>query len=151
MYKFKNVQEVPSSHDPQDTDPFTRKPWLLEDTGLSHLPSTRKPGSSLVEDDKGEGMEESGSEGLDDLVRREGGYFDGVECVCIVSQFLILWFKFRSILRISLITTGLTPVHQFLLTVHVLQSHSFWTCSRTPLKGLWQDRSRAYDRLDQPS
>ena len=35
-----------------------------------------------------EGMEESGSEGLDDLVRREslkGGYFDGVECVCIVS------------------------------------------------------------------
>jgi len=34
-----------------------------------------------------EGMEESGSEGLDDLVRREsgkGGYFEGVECVCIV-------------------------------------------------------------------
>ena len=40
--------------------------------------------------DKGEGMEESGNEGLDDLVRREGGCFDGVECVCIVSQFLIL-------------------------------------------------------------
>jgi Cys-Gly metallodipeptidase DUG1 len=36
-----------------------------------------------------EGMEESGCEGLDDLVRREslkGGYFDGVECVCIVSH-----------------------------------------------------------------
>ena len=35
-----------------------------------------------------EGMEESGSEGLDELVRREslkGGYFDGVDCVCIVS------------------------------------------------------------------
>jgi Cys-Gly metallodipeptidase DUG1 len=35
-----------------------------------------------------EGMEESGSEGLDELVEREskkGGYFDGVDCVCIVS------------------------------------------------------------------
>lgn len=34
-----------------------------------------------------EGMEESGSEGLDDLVHREsgkGGYFEGVDCVCIV-------------------------------------------------------------------
>lgn len=33
-------------------------------------------------------MEESGSEGLDELVVREskkGGYFDGVDCVCIVS------------------------------------------------------------------
>ena len=43
----------------------------------------------MVEDDKGEGMEESGNESLDDLVRREGGCFDGVECVCIVSQILI--------------------------------------------------------------
>lgn len=34
-----------------------------------------------------EGMEESGSEGLDDLVAREskpGGWFDGVDAVCIV-------------------------------------------------------------------
>lgn len=34
-----------------------------------------------------EGMEESGSEGLDELVEREskaGGYFEGVDCVCIV-------------------------------------------------------------------
>ena len=32
-------------------------------------------------------MEESGSEGLDELVEREskkGGYFEGVDCVCIV-------------------------------------------------------------------
>lgn len=68
-------------------------------------------------------MEESGSEGLDDLVHREslkGGYFDGVECVCIVSPFLILRIQIRSILRISLITTGLTPVLQFLHTVYVV-------------------------------
>lgn len=34
-----------------------------------------------------EGMEENGSEGLDELVEREskpGGWFDGVDCVCIV-------------------------------------------------------------------
>ena len=34
-----------------------------------------------------EGMEESGSEGLDELVRKEsqpGGWFDGVDAVCIV-------------------------------------------------------------------
>jgi hypothetical protein len=42
-------------------------------------------------------MEESGSEGLDELVRREslkGGYFDGVKCVCIVSPFLIIHLRF---------------------------------------------------------
>ena len=37
-----------------------------------------------------EGMEENGSEGLDDLIKSEAakgdaGYFDGVDCVCIVS------------------------------------------------------------------
>ena len=40
-----------------------------------------------------EGMEESGSEGLDELVIREskkGGFFDGVDCVCIVSAFFTL-------------------------------------------------------------
>ena len=71
-----------------------------------------------------EGMEESGSEGLDDLVRREslkGGYFDGVECVCIVRPiFLIPTIQIRSILRISPITIGLTPVLQFLHTVYVV-------------------------------
>jgi Cys-Gly metallodipeptidase DUG1 len=40
-----------------------------------------------------EGMEESGSEGLDDLVQREskpGGYFEGVDCVCIVSDEMLV-------------------------------------------------------------
>lgn len=35
-------------------------------------------------------MEENGSEGLDDLVKKEsaaGGYFEGVDCVCIVGVF----------------------------------------------------------------
>lgn len=39
-----------------------------------------------------EGMEESGSEGLDDLVEREskpGGYFEGVDCACIVRPIYI--------------------------------------------------------------
>ena len=71
-----------------------------------------------------EGMEESGSEGLDDLVRREslkGGYFDGVECVCIVSSFLFLMVHLYFLtLRISLITTGSTPAPQFSHTVYVV-------------------------------
>ena len=71
-----------------------------------------------------EGMEESGSEGLDDLVRREslkGGYFDGVECVCIVSLFLFLMVHLYCLtLRISLITTGSTPAPQFSHTVYVV-------------------------------
>jgi Cys-Gly metallodipeptidase DUG1 len=38
-----------------------------------------------------EGMEESGSEGLDDLINNEvkkgkDGWFEGVDCVCIVSE-----------------------------------------------------------------
>ena len=38
-------------------------------------------------------MEESGSEGLDELIESEvkkgkGGWFDGVDCVCIVCEFL---------------------------------------------------------------
>lgn len=69
-------------------------------------------------------MEESGSEGLDDLVRREsqkGGYFDGVDCVCIVSPFLVLVFHLHSLnLTISLITTGSTPALQFSHMVYVV-------------------------------
>ena len=59
--------------------------------------------------------EESGNEGLDDLVLREslkGGYFDGVECVCIVSQFLI------PMIQISLNPEDI--VHQFLHRVYVV-------------------------------
>lgn len=66
-------------------------------------------------------MEESGSEGLDDLVRREslkGGYFDGVECVCIVSRFIVHLHSLT--LRISPITTGSTPALQFLHMVYVV-------------------------------
>ncbi|TRM67091.1 hypothetical protein BD626DRAFT_484722 [Schizophyllum amplum] len=43
-----------------------------------------------------EGMEESGSEGLDDLVIREskpGGYFEGVDCVCISDNY---WLNTRT-------------------------------------------------------
>ena len=43
-----------------------------------------------------EGMEESGSKGLDDLVKSEvkkgkDGWFDGVDCVCIVRFLFIFW------------------------------------------------------------
>ena len=61
-------------------------------------------------------MEESGSEGLDDLVRREslkGGYFDGVECVCIVSPFLNLMVQISLNLEV--------------------QSDNYWLNTRTPV------------------
>jgi Cys-Gly metallodipeptidase DUG1 len=35
------------------------------------------------------GMEESGSEGLDDLIKSEAGpgkFFDGIDCFCIVTH-----------------------------------------------------------------
>lgn len=43
-----------------------------------------------------EGMEESGSEGLDELIESEAkkgdkGWFGGVDCVCIVSGSAIVW------------------------------------------------------------
>ncbi|KAJ7594376.1 hypothetical protein C8J56DRAFT_435860 [Mycena floridula] len=43
-----------------------------------------------------EGMEESGSEGLDELVQKEsksGGWFDGVDCVCISDNY---WLNTRT-------------------------------------------------------
>jgi Cys-Gly metallodipeptidase DUG1 len=44
-----------------------------------------------------EGMEESGSEGLDDMIKAEvkkgkEGWFDGVDCVCIVSTAMFSYF-----------------------------------------------------------
>ncbi|PPQ82701.1 hypothetical protein CVT25_009398 [Psilocybe cyanescens] len=60
-----------------------------------------------------EGMEESGSEGLDDLVRREsekGGYFDGVDCVCISDNY---WLNTRT----PVLTYGLRGLSYYKVTV----------------------------------
>lgn len=62
-----------------------------------------------------EGMEESGSEGLDALVEREakpGGWFDGVDCVCIVS---------------------LHPYLIHLCINSIFQSDNYWLNTRTPV------------------
>lgn len=75
-----------------------------------------------------EGMEENGSEGLDDLVAAEakpGGFFEGVDCVCIVRLF-----------------TCMVPGPYMLITP---QSDNYWLNTRTPaltygLRGItyWQ-------------
>ncbi|EEB96399.1 hypothetical protein MPER_04475, partial [Moniliophthora perniciosa FA553] len=60
-----------------------------------------------------EGMEESGSEGLDDLVKREskpGGWFDGVDCVCISDNY---WLNSRT----PVITYGLRGLSYYKLTI----------------------------------
>ncbi|EDR10617.1 glutamate carboxypeptidase [Laccaria bicolor S238N-H82] len=61
-----------------------------------------------------EGMEESGSEGLDDLVEREskpGGWFDGVDCVCISDNY---WLNTRT----PVLTYGLRGLTYLKVTVH---------------------------------
>lgn len=63
-----------------------------------------------------EGMEESGSEGLDELIQKEaqaGGWFDGVDCACIVR---VKEFNLGYRLLISFtspIITGSTPGPRF--------------------------------------
>ncbi|KAG6835510.1 hypothetical protein H0H93_000694 [Arthromyces matolae] len=60
-----------------------------------------------------EGMEESGSEGLDDLVVKEskaGGWFDGVDCVCISDNY---WLNDRT----PALTYGLRGLAYFKATV----------------------------------
>ncbi|KAF8635572.1 hypothetical protein AX15_000222 [Amanita polypyramis BW_CC] len=60
-----------------------------------------------------EGMEESGSEGLDELVEREakpGGWFNGVDCVCISDNY---WLNTRT----PVLTYGLRGIAYFNVTV----------------------------------
>ncbi|GLB39750.1 putative peptidase dimerisation domain containing protein [Lyophyllum shimeji] len=60
-----------------------------------------------------EGMEENGSEGLDDLVKKEsqpGGWFDGVDCVCISDNY---WLNNRT----PALTYGLRGLSYFKLTI----------------------------------
>ncbi|KIY68726.1 CNDP dipeptidase [Cylindrobasidium torrendii FP15055 ss-10] len=60
-----------------------------------------------------EGMEESGSEGLDDLVIKEakqGGWFDGVDCVCISDNY---WLNTRT----PVVTYGLRGIAYYRINV----------------------------------
>jgi Cys-Gly metallodipeptidase DUG1 len=66
-----------------------------------------------------EGMEESGSEGLDELIEKEvaeGEWFKGVDCVCIVR---------------CLFPSPSLPLSPF-STHHVSQSDNYWLNTRTP-------------------
>ena len=62
-----------------------------------------------------EGMEESGSEGLDEFileeVKKQDSWFKGVDAVCIVGDRLIVLDVLVLTTRYSPTTTGLTPVH----------------------------------------
>ncbi|KAG8849405.1 hypothetical protein FRB96_000847 [Tulasnella sp. 330] len=60
-----------------------------------------------------EGMEESGSEGLDDLIKAEvgpGKFFDGVDCVCISDNY---WLNDRT----PCLTYGLRGISYYKVTV----------------------------------
>ena len=59
-----------------------------------------------------EGMEESGSEGLDELIHSEvgkGKFFEGVDAVCIVRFSPFMYFHLLAQVHSSLTTTGLIP------------------------------------------
>ena len=62
-----------------------------------------------------EGMEESGSEGLDEFileeVKKQDSWFKGVDAVCIVSDRSIVLDVLVLTTGYSPTTTGLTPVH----------------------------------------
>jgi hypothetical protein len=65
----------------------------------------------------------AGSEGLDDLIKKEAAaadsWFKGVDCVCIVSIQIWLMVFFSDEPTHSLTTTGLTHAHLVLPTVFV--------------------------------
>ena len=58
-----------------------------------------------------EGMEENGSQGLDDKVKKEaedGGWFHGVDAVCIVSRPFVLFIPSRSVNPFSRTCSAIT-------------------------------------------
>lgn len=120
VYGHLDVQPVCQKHDPKDSTEYILKvnqegwktdPWVLnvdQDGRMTARGSTDDKGPCLgwlnvIEAHKAlgldlpvnmrfcfEAMEESGSEGLEDLIVKEAakgnqGYFDNVDCMCIVS------------------------------------------------------------------
>lgn len=101
-------------------------------------------------------MEESGSEGLDDLIKSEvgpGKFFDGVDCVCISDNY---WLNDRTVrccvqLRkrdkksnryTGIALLDLRPPRHFLL-----QSHNLRAGERPTFWGLWKHGARGIDPL----
>ena len=91
-----------------------------------------------------EGMEESGSEGLDDLIKSESakgndGWFDGVDCVCISDNY---WLNTRT----PCLTYGLRGLVYFKLTVsgpaRDLHSGGFGRMVHEPMTDLIQVMSK---------
>ncbi|KAF9011935.1 hypothetical protein BDQ17DRAFT_1272331 [Cyathus striatus] len=92
-----------------------------------------------------EGMEESGSEGLDELVQNEskkGGYFEGVDCVCISDNY---WLNTRT----PALTYGLRGLTYFKITVsgptRDLHSGVFGRTVHEPMTDLIHLMSRLVD------
>lgn len=96
-------------------------------------------------------MEESGSDGLDELVHREsvkGGYFESVDCVCIVCPyfgFSIANFRYTVVkilnvaVRQLLVEHPYTSHHLWAPRSFLLQSHYYGSRPRFALWGFWPD------------
>lgn len=76
-----------------------------------------------------EGMEESGSEGLDDLITAEKDkFFKGVDCVCISGEFRLSIIHERT-LRLSSLAF---PSDNYCMYSNVLCRRSLYTESAAP-------------------
>ncbi|KAL0945990.1 hypothetical protein HGRIS_012268 [Hohenbuehelia grisea] len=96
-----------------------------------------------------EGMEETGSEGLDDLVVKEGakgGWFDGVDCVCISDNY---WLNTRT----PALTYGLRGIAYYKVNVsgptRDLHSGVFGRMVHEPMTDLIQIMSKLVDTTGQ--
>ncbi|KAF8749840.1 CNDP dipeptidase [Rhizoctonia solani] len=92
-----------------------------------------------------EGMEESGSEGLDDLIKAEAGsgkFFHGVDCVCISDNY---WLNDTT----PCLTYGLRGISYFKVTIsgpaHNLHSGLYGNCVHEPMTNLVQVFSKLVD------
>ena len=103
-----------------------------------------------------EGMEENGSEGLDDLIKSETakgkeGWFGGVDCVCIVRLPLPLPPSITSSLSLVHVVGQLlaqlpnTLPHLRSARPRVLQAYRLWPCARPPLRSVRSHGARAHD------
>ena len=93
-----------------------------------------------------EGMEENGSEGLDEFIEAEKDkYFKGVDCVCISDNYWLGESK-------PCLTYGLRGISYFKVMIsgaqawrHVMEAKLFRPCQRPSFWRVWGYGTRAYD------
>lgn len=104
-----------------------------------------------------EGMEESGSEGLDELIQKEAkGFFKNVDAVCIVRAAFVSLAFIVMLMRLVIIVRQLLAEHTHAVLdlrtsrADLLQTDCPWPISRSPFRCIWKHSPRADDRSYPP-